>query len=127
MEITLTSGKVVKLSAKENDAVATWTPCGIGYTVKIQVVGGKSRSFRFFDSYYNMMEGKEVDLRGAIACFASDAITGENSDSAESIMDEFGYDKISEAKKVFTGVKKAQKQAEELGFSYEDLSELSDW
>jgi hypothetical protein len=126
MEITLSSGKVIKLSAKENNAVATWTPCGIGYTVKIQVVGGKSRSFRFFDSYYNMMEGKEVDLRGAIACFASDAITGENSDSAESIMEEFGYDK-SEAKKVFTGVKKAQKQAEELGFSDEDLSELSDW
>jgi hypothetical protein len=124
--INLSSGKVLKVSAKQGDKNAPWQPSGLNYRVTVSV-NGKRASFDFWDSYHNMVNGVEVDLRSAACSWAGDALAGMGADSADDIASEFGYTVPSEAVRVFKGVKQAEKQAARLGLTEEDLSELYDY
>jgi hypothetical protein len=123
MNINLSSSKSISVDAKQGNKSAPWHPCGNHYRVTIKA-NGRRATFDFWDSLHNQQTGKEIDLRGAISCFASDVMTGMNCNSVDDIASEFGYDKPSEALRVFKGVKKAQKQAERLDLTDEELSEL---
>lgn len=126
MEITLNSGRTLKVTSKRGDKPANWNPSGDHYRITA-TLGSKRFSFDFWDSYNNMVNNKPADLRGAIACWASDVSIALNASSADDIADEFGYDKPSEAVRVFKGVKRAEKQFNRIGMSEEDLFGLADY
>jgi hypothetical protein len=127
MNHILTDGKNIKVSAVLTGKKCPWgSMSGDGYKITIST-NGKRASFDFWDSYHNMTNNIPVDLRGALSCFALDALAGMNAESADDIASEFGYDKPSETVRVFKGVKKAQKQAERLEFTDDELSELADY
>ena len=123
---TTKSGKTINVTATKGSKPARWSPAGQYYSVSVRI-GNAERSFGFWDSYHNKINGKPCDLRGALAAFAGDALTGRNAESSADIMSEFGYDDPKEANRVFKGVKHAQEQAEYLGLSVCDLDELNDY
>lgn len=125
-EINLPSGNILTLSAKEGNKSAHWNPSGNHYKVTVRL-NGKRFSFDFWDSIANTRENKPCDLRGAVACWAMDVNTGLDSDSAADVASEFGYDKPSEAMRVFRGVKKAEAQYNKIGMTEEDLQYLADY
>lgn len=126
MLLKLQSGKTITATATRNNGSAPWQPSGLGYKITMKT-DGKQASFDFWDSHFAMIERKPCDLRGALACFGSDAMAGKNANDMGDIMDEFGYTNVKEARRVFEGVKKAEKQADRLGLTWEDLSELADY
>lgn len=124
LELTTKSGKKITVTATPGaNKPAPWRPSGNGYTVTVKV-GRKQASFSFWDSVHNAQNGIACDIRGALACFASDAMAGKNATDALDIMDEFGYTDTTEARRVFKGVKQAEKQADRLGLDWDDLAEL---
>lgn len=126
MKIVLKSGTMVQVTAKRGYKPANWNPSGEHYRVTI-TANKKRASFDFWDSYQAMVNGDDVDLHGALSCFASDVMAGENASNVDDIADEFGYTKPSEALRVFNGVKRAEEQAKRLGLSWDDLAELADY
>jgi len=126
MKIKLASGRTLTVTSTRNNKDAPWQHCGIGYKVRVSV-GKLTFSFDFWDSYSNMVNRVPCDERGAASCWASDVFAGMNANTADDIASEFGYDKPSEAYRVFNGVKRAQAQAERVGISESELSELADY
>lgn len=126
MKYTTKSGKTVSVKSVRNDKRAPWEPYGNGYIITLSV-SGKRASFQFWDSVSNQQNGKDCDLRGALACFASDALIGKNASDVLDIMDEFGYDDTKEARRVFSGVKRAESQSLRLGLDWDELSEIADY
>lgn len=125
MNINLSSGKIVSVTAEPGNKPANWYPSGDNYKVTVKV-DGKRATFDFWDSYHNTVNGIEVDLRGALSCFAGDALNGNQFDVDE-IASEFGYTKPSDAIRVWKGLQKAQKQAKRLGLTDDELSELAEY
>lgn len=123
---TTKNGTTITVSAVRGNKPANWQPSGKNYLVTISV-NGKRASFDFWDSVHNMRNRIGIDLRGALACFASDAFAGMNASSAADIMEEFGYTEVKDARRVFKGVKQAEEQAAALGLTDDDLSELADY
>jgi len=126
MELTLKTGKTIKVGAFPASIHSPWEPSGKSYIVTV-TVNKKTRRFPFWDSIHNMQNGIPCDVRGALACFGSDAMSGENAHAAADIMSEFGYTDPKEARRVFKGLKRAQQQAAELSLTWDELAELADY
>lgn len=123
---TTKSGKELIVRAYCTDKPAPWHPSGNSYLVKIQI-GNSPIAFTFWDSYHNMVENKPVDLRGAIACWASDALTAINCQDAADIMSEFGYTDPKVARRVYKGCARHLDQARKIGLSDDDLEEIANY
>lgn len=126
MDITLSTGKVIKVTAKLGDKIAPWQPSGNHYKVVVNVDGNRFR-FNFWDSVYNQRENKPIDLRGAIASWTMDVSSGQECDSPDMVADTFGYTKPSEAMRVYKGLQIAVKQFENSGLMLEELEELRNY
>jgi len=129
MFTTLKSGSTITATATAtmNNIPSPWGNYkNQGYTIRVNYNGSRF-SFRFWDSVSNYETGAPCDIRGALSCFASDAFAGMNANDANDIMDEFGYEDIKEARRVFKGVKEAQAKAEAASMTEDDLSELANY
>lgn len=126
MNITLPSSNILKVTSKRGDKESPWGNSGDNYKITASYNGNRFQ-FNFWDSIANMQGGKDCDLRSAIYCWASDVFVSMNASSADDIASEFGYDKPSEAIRVFKGVKAAEKQFNRIGMSEEDLQFLADY
>lgn len=117
MEHTLKTGKIVKVDYERGNKPAKWTPAGHNYIVTVKI-GRRSASFDFWDSYHNAKNKIKPDMRGALACWAGDALI-ELYDS---------YDDIGGADAAtIRGCIKALKNAKHIGLTDEELQELSDY
>lgn len=117
MKITLKTGKTITLDYIGGYKAATWKPSGHHYVITVKA-GRKSASFDFWDSAHNKMNNIPCDLRGAVACWAGDALV-----EAFDQYDDIGDMKGSQVK----GCIKALANAYRLGLSDEDLQELADY
>lgn len=84
---------------------ANWDNHGHAYKVTLERNGVK-RSFDFWDSVRNMRLDKRPTAYDVLACLASD--TSMEYDDVDELAAEFGYEKPSEAIRVFEGLKKQQ-------------------
>ena len=124
--LTLESGNHVYTNATRNNKPAPWSPAGHGYTIRASYMD-KRWQFNYWDSAHNAQHGNPPDIRGALACWAGDCWAGKQFDTVKEIMDEFGYDNASEARRVLKGCKKSAAQADRIGISDEDLEELANY
>lgn len=124
MRVLLTSGKSVSVTAEERQRDCPWQPSGYGYLVKCRTEGG-SWQFQFWDSYHNMVTGKALDLRDAVAAWAGDALTYWQFETLDEMAREFGFADRKEAARVWRGCHKSFKQANRVGLDIDDLEELS--
>lgn len=113
----LKSGKIVKVDYVSGNKPCKWTPSGRHYVVTVKV-GRKSVSFDFWDSYHNAQNRIAPDMRGAVACWAGDATI--------ELYDQYKDIEVTDAKTVKACIK-ALKDARHLGFTDDDLQELSDY
>lgn len=131
LEITLKSGSVIKAAAYQGDKPSNWNPSGNHYQILVDyfITPGNKKAFRFdfWDSYHNQVNDIPCDLRSALASWAMDVSTSLSVSSVDDIADEFGYDKPSEALRVYKGVKKAEKQYNRIEMTDEDLQELAEY
>lgn len=125
--ITLKSGSTITATVTKYNVPSFWgTYKNQGYTIHVKYNGSRF-SFHFWDSASNYETGAPCDIRGALSCFASDTFAGMNAQTPKDIMDEFGYEDIKEARRVFKGVKEAQAKAEAASMTEDDLSELANY
>ncbi len=125
--LTLESGSTITATATKHNLPSSWgTYKNQGYTIRVNYNGNRF-SFRFWDSANNYETGAPCDIRGALSCFASDTFAGMNANETADIMEEFGYEDIKEARRVFKGVKEAQAKAEAASMTEADLSELANY
>lgn len=128
LTLTLKSGKTITASASRGNKPANWQPAGHHYRVLVTNDRQKTKAwFDYWDSFHSAQTGQPCDIRGALSCFASDAMTGQNAEDAADIMHEFGYTNPKEARRVFTGCKEAERKANRLGLDWDDLAELADY
>jgi hypothetical protein len=129
--MTLKSGRMIAAKAYQGDKPANWQPAGNHYQIIVEyfIMPGNKKVFRFdfWDSYHNKQNNIPCDIRGALSSWAGDVFTGMNCSSVNDIVSEFGYNKFSEALRVFKGVKRAEKQYTRIEMSEDDLQELSDY
>lgn len=126
MEFILLSGNRITATATAGDKPARWNPSGNHYRVTIRA-NGKRATFDFWGSYADMVSGKRADIRGALACFASDVQLYKQARDIDDFAADLGYTKPSEAVSAYNGCKRAAQQADRLELSDEDLSELADY
>lgn len=126
LTLTTKTGKTITASASRGNKSAPWQPSGHHYRVLV-TVGTNKAWFDYWDSFHNAQMDEPCDLRGALACFASDAMTGANATDALDIYEEFGYTSAKEARRVFEGCKQAERKAKRLGLDWDDLAELADY
>jgi hypothetical protein len=89
---------------------------------------GYEYNFDFYgsanDASQHITEMEDQDLKGALECIVSDAISG--SYTFEEFCSEFGYDEDSRtAERIHNACKDSLSKMECLGFSLDDLYELS--
>lgn len=129
--LNLKSGTVIKAAAFAGNKQANWSPSGQHYQILVDyfITPGNKKSFRFdfWDSIHNKQNGIACDIRGALACWAFDALVGINASSVDDIASDFGYTVPSEAIRVYRGVKHAETQFKRIGMTEEDLQELADY
>jgi len=118
----LKSGKTIKATAVHNYKPANWDTSGKHYTVTIKS-GRKSLSFDFWDSLNNAEKNLPCDIRGALACFASDVILFKY-DQIDDVTDGLSAKEII---RIYKGCEKSAKQSDRLGLTDEELSELQDY
>lgn len=116
-EHKLSTNKVIKVDYESGNKPAEWAPAGRHYVVYVKI-GRRSTSFDFWDSYHNAKNKIKPDMRGALACWASDALI-ELFDSYEDLG---GCDA-----KTIRACIKALKEAHRIGLTDEELQELSDY
>jgi len=128
MNVTLKSGLVLKVTLKDGDKPAAWDtnqPYSHNHSrVTISTPNGRN-TFDYWGSVQGYWDGKDNDPLDALACFAGDAISGQ--DDFEWFCDEFGYDTDSRAAyKTWRACKKSAEAAARLGLTDEDLYALYD-
>lgn len=99
---------------------ANWKPSGIHYQVKLSNAKS-SYIFDFWDSYNNMQKGKKptaYDILASIWKF-------EPSDDVDDFAKELGYEKPSEAIRVWKAVKEQYKELCKL-FTPEEMEKLAE-
>ncbi len=122
MELKLKSGKTIRATAEKGNKPANWNPSGNHYRVTIKV-GRRSHTFDFWESYHNAVNNLGCDVRGALACFASD-VTLFKYDQIDDVSDGM---KAKDIIRIYKACEKASKESDRLGLSEEDLQELSDY
>jgi len=127
MDIPLKSGHAVKLDYVRGNKKAPWEPSGRCYEVTIKTgrkskVGRRSYTFDFWGSRHDMETGKGCDLRGAAACFASDAMIArfEEWEILEGC-------KGNDIPRIIKGCQESDQAAVRLGLTDGDLQELADY
>jgi hypothetical protein len=125
------SGRKMTVAVFNGSKPANWNPSGRHYQISCDyfISPGNHKSFRFdfWDSYHNKVNNLPCDWRRAIASWAGDVFSGMDVSSVDDIAAEFGYDKPSEAIRVYRGLKHATTQYKRIEMSEEDLSELADY
>ena len=117
MKINTSSGKVITADFEAGNKPAPWTHAGRHYIITVKV-GRKSAAFDFWDSHHNRVNHIPCDLRGAVACWAGDALV-----DAFDQYDDLG----SVTGQMVKGCIKALADARRLGLTDEELQELSDY
>lgn len=131
IEIMLRSGRVIKAEAYQGNKSAPWNPAGNHYKILVDYFttpgNKKAFQFNFWDSCHNKINVIPCDVRGALAAWANDVFTSMNAESVDDLAFEFGYDKPSEAIRVYREVKRAEGQYKKIEMSEDDLQELADY
>ena len=115
--ITLKSGTTLSADYERGNKSAKWQPAGHHYIVTVKN-GRRRASFDFWDSYNNAQKRIAPDMRGALSCWASDALIEAFDQYAD-------FGEMDGA--TVRGCIKSLEQARRLQLSDDDLSELADY
>lgn len=99
---------------------ANWKPHGIHYQVKLQNAK-HTYVFDFWDSYHNMQKNKKPNAYDILATLWAYELANNIDDFAS----EFGYEKPSEAIRVYESVKNEYAELQKL-FTPDELQQLQD-
>ena len=115
-------GTEIKLSSKRQGVAYPWGEKYQKEHHRIFVRVGDLRTQ--FEFYCNTSEMKPQDLREAFYFFLGDGIAYKNANDIDDFQSEFGYEDVSECKKVYEGCKRAWYKWEDFGI---DPYNLSNW
>jgi len=109
-----------------------WSGGRESFKNRIYVKNTETGAKIFFDMHGSIADyqsNKPTDIKGALAAFLRDAMTGFQVDSPEELVMQFGYDwetDKSEIRRVYKGVTAAAAKAEKLDLSESDIADMLD-
>lgn len=99
------------------------------YTLVIKNEQGTATTFDFWGSVHDYETKRTPNVKGALECVLSDALSGFEHDNIDDFAEELGYTndtKVSETMRIFNLCKEAGEKLKKLGLDLGDINRLSE-